>query len=120
MGKILDNLTTNTTLDTKDIKKMGQGFYHRLVMVRSQARQWQQQGYSFRRLVTWANPDHRCDSKIPLRPMKNFWHEVDLLKRIILLAEFCKANGLDFQKEFEKDAAEKRRQAILNKSVATR
>ena len=52
--------------------------------------------------------------------MKNFWHEVDLLKRIILLAEFCKANGLDFQKEFEKDAAEKRRQAILNKSVATR
>jgi len=112
-GSTIENLMTNTNLSQEDIKGMGRGFYGRLSVIRRQMMRWNEAGYSFRQVASWNTEDHKKDSKIPRRQLKAFWREVDLLKRIVLLAEFCKANGLDFQTEFEKHKVDVYRERVL-------
>jgi len=107
-----ENLLANTNLDQEDLRKLGKGFLGRIYMVRSQMQTWNAKGYSFRQVATWNTEEYKRESQIPRRQIQMFWHEVDLLKRIILLAEFCKANGLDFHKEF---AADKMAEKIANR-----
>ncbi|MBQ3695948.1 MAG: hypothetical protein II938_03150 [Alphaproteobacteria bacterium] len=112
-----DNLISNTNLDRQDIDNLGSGFRTRMDAVRRQMRKWNERGYSFRRVMSWGQEKHNDESKLPMREVKRFWREVDLLKGVILLAEFCKANGLDTQKELEKNVIENRREAALNRML---
>jgi len=97
-----EDLAEHTGLDASDLKVLGKGFVTRVRLARSRMKEWNEEGYSFQQVMNWNTEEHQKDSKIPRRQLKMFWREVDLLKRIIVLAEFCKANGLDFQAEFEK------------------
>lgn len=109
----MESLLANTNLSQEDIKNMGRGFLKRVYAIRRQMRKWNEQGYSFRKVTDWNTEEHKKDSKIPRRQVKAFWREVGSLKRIVLLAEFCKANGLDFQTEFEKHKIDVHREGIL-------
>ena len=114
-GCILNYITENTSLDKADIRNLGNGFYYRLGAIRRQMARWNEEGYSFRQIATWNTEEYKKESKIPRRQIKMFWREVELLKRIVLLAEFCKANGLDFQTEFEKHKIDIHHEQALNK-----
>ena len=112
---IVNTLTANTSLDKADIENLGRGFYNRISMVRRQMQKWNQQGHAFRDVIKWTTKEHKDERKVPWREFEIFQHEVDSLQRIILLAEFCKANGLDFRKEFKIHQGDVRRQRTMEK-----
>lgn len=115
-ASIVDTLIANTNLDKWDINNLGHGFYIRVATVRRQMNKWNQQGYSFRRVMSWTQEGHKGESKIPWVVFKTWQREVELLKGIILLAEFCKDNHLNFHTEF---AADKSVQRHITKNLST-
>ncbi len=107
----VESLVANTNLGQEDIKNMGPDFLCRVQAVRRQMDKWNDQGHSYHRVMAWAqHEEFKQESKISPKKIEKFGHEVDLLKRIIMLAEFCKASGLNFQTEYAKHCLVVRRE----------
>ena len=98
-----DSLVAHTSLDVDDVRNLGHGFYNRVSAVRRQLRKWNDAGHSFRRVMSWSIPGNRGECKAPWAQFSAWKREVKILQSIILLAEYCKANNLNFQTEFAKD-----------------
>ncbi|MBQ4472413.1 MAG: hypothetical protein II942_04145 [Alphaproteobacteria bacterium] len=98
-----ESLVGHTNLTMDDVRNLGHGFYNRVSAVRRQMRKWNKAGHSFRRVMSWTIPGNRGECKVPWVQFCAWNREVRILQGIILLAEYCKSNDLDFQTEFAKD-----------------
>ena len=98
-----ESLVANTDLTMDEVKSLGHGFYNRVSAVRRQMTKWNKAGHSFSEVMSWSEPGHRGQCAAPWAVFAGWKRELEILKGIILLAEYCKSNDLDFQTEFAKD-----------------